>query len=154
LSLTQPTTKHMHSMAWSADDKLLATIGGRDYLGKDLIVTVWDTATGKPISTSEAHRFGSWGFATCAFTADGKHIVLAHSGDGTVKVLDAATCEEKQTIEPDEGARQGDGLPASVAVSADGQYVVRRGVDGSLTVLDVPKGKARVTLKDVGDVGR
>jgi WD40 repeat protein len=114
-------------------------------------VTVWDAATGQPTNAMESFGSVPSPWTRVAFSADGKRIVLAQRGSGTVKVLDAESLQELHTIE---GYKTFAGkIFAEVAISGDGQWAVRTSRhEGSLTVLDVLTKEKKLTVNNTGDV--
>ena len=78
--------------------------------------------------------------SSVSFSPDGKRIVSG-SGDGTVKVWDAATGQETLTL------RGHSGTVFSVSFSPDGQRIVSGSADNTVKVWDAATGQETLTLK-------
>jgi WD40 repeat protein len=75
----------------------------------------------------------------CAVSPDGAWIVSA-SGDGTLKIWDAATGSERATLTGHTGNVH------ACAVSPDGTWIVSASWDGALKIWDAASGRERATL--------
>src|SRR5262249_38055889 len=80
------------------------------------------------------------GVSGVAFSGDGKR-VASGSDDGTIKVWDAATGQDKLTL------RGHTGGVTSVAFSGDGKRIASGSHDGTVKVWDSATGQDRLTLK-------
>lgn len=76
-------TASVHDVAFSPDDRLVATVGG----GKDHSVRLWDGHTGAPIHVMEGH---TGGVLDVAFSPDGQR-VASGGWDNTVRIWRAKT---------------------------------------------------------------
>lgn len=109
-SVVQPT-----SLAFSADGKLLASVGQQS-------VCVWDVAARKALVTIEYERQGPYDL-TAAFSPDGK--VLASAGrDNVIRLWDLAAGKMVGKLEGHEAK------VFSLAFSPDGAFLVSGGLDG------------------------
>lgn len=80
-----------------------------------------------------------------AVSGDGK-VVVSGSADGTARIWDATTGQEKLTLTGHTGT------VTAVAISADGQRVVTAGNDRTVKVWDVPTGQVLTLVGHVGPV--
>ncbi len=115
-------------------DGTVAVSGGNDTTGR-----VWDVATGAELSAGP-EMIGSVG--DLALSADGATLATV-TGDGALRILDAATLEQRHRLEAFQGQ------PQLVTLSADGSRVAastRRGpiirwqVDGAVGRIHPPSG--------------
>ena len=123
-------------MAISPDGRTLATweVG-------ELVVRLWDTATGQERATVRGHT----GYIQApAFAPDGK--TLASAGfDGTLRLWDAATGTARAVLRTSDRA-----AIHSLAFAPDGT-VLATGSLGSLTLWDVPRSLAGLaSVKEFG----
>jgi WD40 repeat protein/serine/threonine protein kinase len=114
--------------------------GGRIVTGSDdKTAKVWETASGKELSTLAGHRLD---VVSIAFSADGKRIVTG-SEDGTIRVWDAVSFRQLFVIE------QKHNTVDSVGFSPDGRRIVSVGGGDETTARfwDALTGKPLFTLK-------
>jgi WD40 repeat protein/predicted Ser/Thr protein kinase len=104
----------MHALAFSPDGKRLASGGD------DLVVRIWDAATGKPLSECRGHTSK---VLSVEFRRDGFGLVTA-SHDGTVRQWDPTTGRE---IEPPYDRHTAEVIAA--VYSPDGRRVASTGAD-------------------------
>src|SRR5262249_5730013 len=122
-------------VAFSADGKRLATIGG-----EDKTVKLWDPLTEREILKLRGHTYFGMGIT---FSPDGQR--LAWSGlDGTVRIWDATPAKSGQellTLEHDDEVW-------SVAFSPDGQRIASSSFDKTVRLWDGTTGTLlhRLTL--------
>ncbi|MBT6156910.1 MAG: protein kinase [Planctomycetaceae bacterium] len=97
----------------------------------------------RDLLTLTGHKYA---VSCVAFSPDGKSLASA-SYDGTVKLWDSETGEEKRTLDI---KLQGDGEAyqvTCVAYSPDGNTLASAGWDGTIRLWDVASGKKNATLK-------
>jgi WD40 repeat protein/tRNA A-37 threonylcarbamoyl transferase component Bud32 len=104
---------------------------------RDQMAKVWETATGKPLSTLKGH---SSYLGSAAFSPDGQRIVTG-CDDQTAKVWNATTGKELFTLK---GHRAG---VNAVAFSPDGKWIVTGSEDSTAKVWDAAQGAATLDLK-------
>jgi hypothetical protein len=121
----------VYSVAWSPDGKTLAS-GSRDNM-----VKLWDTATGKLLSTLEGHSGEVW---SVAWSPDGKTLASG-SSDQTVKLWDTATGKLLTTLQGHND------VVASVAWSPDGKILASGSSDKTVKLWEAATGKPLTTLE-------
>jgi WD40 repeat protein/serine/threonine protein kinase len=138
-------TDDVHSMAFSADGKQLATVGR--------LPTVWDAKTGHEILNfgktfkgdvhlgNAINRLKSvYGAVKVVFSADGKRLITGHY-DGTVMIWNTATGQAVLTF------KVHDKLTGVVAFSPDGKRLASASWDKTVKVWDVTTGQETLMLK-------
>jgi WD40 repeat protein len=120
-------------VAFSPDGKTLAS-SGKDQLDKT--IKLWDTATGKELTTLKGHELQVVCFA---FTSDGKTLASG-SFDGKIKLWDVATGTENVTF------KEGAAALWCLAFSPDGKTLASVGGDG-INLWDASTGKKQDTSK-------
>jgi WD40 repeat protein len=131
-------TYFVHSVAFSPDGKILASLNGD--------VTLWDLTTSKERVTFEGHikedketSEAVYGVESVAFSPDGKTLAAA-AHDMTVKVWDVATAK-RFTLQGHTHAVY------SVAFSPDGKTLASASGDKTVRLWDTATNKERATLK-------
>jgi WD40 repeat protein len=122
------------SIAFSPDGKTLASASC------DKTTKLWDTATGKELSTLKGHTEE---VVSVAFSPDGK-VLASGDGDvmkGTIKLWDVATRKEITILHRDQGA------VTSLAFSPDGTMLASGYFDQTIKLWDTKTWKAKITLK-------
>ncbi len=120
----------VRAAAWSPQGKHLATGG------EDMVVRVWDVATGQPVATLPGHTAI---VNSVAFSPDGKW-VASGAIDSTVRLWDWKARAEHVRI----GLHSGQ--VTSVRFSPSGAWLASAGVDGSVILSEVPTGRERARL--------
>lgn len=134
------------SVAFSPDGTRIATgLGGPDGSGQ---VLLWEAATGRLIdSLGELVPGGDHPLVDLAFSHDGKLLASANL-DGTARVWDLASREERLTLRPH-------AIVVGVALSPDGQLLATSGTDGTVKIWDVSTGtEVRSLAGHLGTVAR
>ncbi len=121
----------VHTAAYSPDGRSIVS-GSRDGT-----VKIWDTASGKCVSTFEGHKSD---VTSASYAPDGKYVVSG-SRDSTVKIWDTASGKCVRTLE---GHR---GEVTAVAYAPDGKGIVSGGMDKTIKIWDVLMGKCLRTLE-------
>ena len=121
----------IYSTAWSPGGKYMASALDGGYGN---IVDVWDTSTGKVITTYHGHTDY---VSQVAWSPDGKY-VASSSYDGTVQVWNASTGKTITTFKGDTGA---------VAWSPDGKLVASAGNDGTVQLWNPLTGQTVLTYR-------
>jgi WD40 repeat protein len=119
------------ALAFSPDGKLLVA-GSR----------VWDFAAGKELSANDEAHFGE----VHGITAGGGDLVATASGDGTIRIWDAATGKHLRKLVHGREARD-------IAFSPDGRLLVSNGTDDSVCLWNVATGKQIYKLAGHGRLG-
>jgi WD40 repeat protein len=128
----------VRSVALSGDGRRV--VSGSD----DNTVRVWDSSTGRAVSTFHGHTGVVW---SVALSADG-HLVASSGEDGTVRLWDTASGHALATLRD-----HTDGI-RSVALSSDGHLLASGGGDGILQVWDAISRQLVTTLQaHAGAVG-
>jgi len=113
------------SAAYNSDGSRIVTAS------YDKTARVWDTATGKTLTTLRGHR--DW-VMSAEFSPDGKHIVTA-SRDHTARIWDATTGQQLVELDGHED------VVVSAAFSPDGTRIVTASYDKTARVWDAATGK-------------
>jgi WD40 repeat protein len=121
----------IYSTAWSPDGKYMASALDGGYGN---IVDVWDTTTGKVITTYHGHTDYVY---QVAWSPDGKYVASA-SLDGTVQVWNASTGKTITNYKGDSNA---------VAWSPDGKLVASAGGNGTVQVWNPMTGQIALTYR-------
>jgi WD40 repeat protein len=114
------------SVVFSPDGKHILSIAGRER-----IIKLWDTDTGREIRTFSGHTKD---VNSVAFSPDGKQI-LSGSSDGTIKLWDTDTGREIRTFS---GPTQ---QIESVAFSPDGKQIASGSWDNTIKLWDIDTGR-------------
>jgi WD40 repeat protein len=129
-------------VAFNPDGRYLVT--GR----QDRTVQVWDARTGKPVGTLGTHEREIRGLV---FSRVGGHLASA-SGDGKVKLWDAARLDVKQEARHTLSGRV-PGACMNMAFSPDGRHLATGGSENTVKIWDVSSGEELQTLQGhSGDV--
>lgn len=118
----------------SPDGKLLAT-EGRGSDGSD-IVKIWEIGPAPKFRTLKGHQYRVERFA---FSPDGQRL-FASTGGGRVKDWDLSTTKETLTFDAGAGI-------SCTALSLDCQWMASGSQDGTLTLWDLTKMQAILTIK-------
>lgn len=121
----------IYSTAWSPNGKYMASALDGGYGN---IVDVWNTSTGKVITTYHGHTDY---VSQVAWSPDGNY-VASSSYDGTVRVWNASTGKTIMDYKGDSGA---------VAWSPDGKLVASGGDDGTVQVWNPMTGQIVLTYR-------
>ncbi|MBA3751350.1 WD40 repeat domain-containing protein [Candidatus Dependentiae bacterium] len=125
-------TNHIYALAFSPDDKKIAT-GSQDLTAK-----IWDNQTGEELKTLGGH---TQLVDSVAFSPDGKRIVTA-SGDHTAKVWDTNSGDELLTLQ---------GHTESVndaAFSRNGKLIATAAWDNKVKLWNAENGTELITFHD------
>jgi WD40 repeat protein len=106
----------------------------------DVKLELWDTKTGKPLSTLPGHKGLLWGRGT--FSPDGRRVATLGQQDKTIRVWEIATGKESQQFET--GKR---GV-WRVAFSSDGRILYGSGLDGKVRIWDLSNAKELPPMPD------
>ena len=134
---------YIRSVAFSPDGRTIAT-GSEDHM-----VRIWDIAFGKMKAVFGGHRQEIY---SLAFTPDGTK-VISGSGDRSAIIWNVETGKiDKQVFieEPPRQSKQGEPHDAgvtSVAVSADGKYLVAGSLDHNVRIWEIATGRLLDKLK-------
>jgi WD40 repeat protein len=123
-SATQGHKEAVHSIAFSADGKTLASGSA------DQTVRLWDSSTGKELRQLAAQ----YTVSSVAFSPDGR-LLAAGAADGSVRIWRPATGALVRVIDGHQGAVH------SVAFSKDGTVVASAGQDKLIRLWDVTPGR-------------
>jgi WD40 repeat protein len=127
----------VHSVAFSADDKRLAT----GAFGSDRHVRIWDAQTGAEVTPGTDG--GSEQVLDVAFSPNGE--VLASAGaDGIIRLWDAGTGKLQRTL------RGHTKFVRVVAFHPDGKRLASGAEDGTVRMWDLATGDGRVLLDKAG----
>jgi WD40 repeat protein/DNA-binding SARP family transcriptional activator len=122
------------SVAFSPDGTRVAAGMGSTEAGSSGQVLVWEAPTGRLISTlGKLKTNDDHPFVDLAFSPDGR-LLAAANFDGTAKVWDLASGEERLMLPIG-------GLVVAVAYSPDGRLLATGGSDGTVRVWDVATGE-------------
>ena len=128
-------------IALSPDNRRLASTGGGF---EDTAIRVWEARTGKELFRCKGLRSSPM---CVAFSPDGKYLAAGsvphpedHEKPGEVKLWDATTGEEKETLDKDRGAWR-------LAFSPDGAYLAWTTLDDKLHFWDLKTDKAADLLR-------
>lgn len=135
--LIRLTNSHANSIAYSPDGRHLASGG------MDSVVRLWDTNTGQEISSFKGHH--NW-IRSVVYSPNGKYVFSASGGiqiegkskpgdDHTIRMWSVLTGQEVKRFE-------GHTQPIiSIAISADGKYVVSGSADRTVRIWSVETGE-------------
>jgi WD40 repeat protein len=132
LSETADSELRVHSLAFSPDGKMLATVSGREQFdakrrSKDPVVALWDVPTGQFIRRFRGHEQSVYGVD---FSPDGLTIATAGAEDRTIRLWSALT---GQALAKREGHAAN---VYCVAFSPDGKTVASGSADGTVLLWD------------------
>jgi WD40 repeat protein len=132
-------TGRVTSVSISADQRLAVSGAKADLapsMGKDVLICLWDVASGQCVNTFETHRYGL--NAVC-ITADG-HFVLLGGEDRAIQMWDVETGRCLRSFEGHKGAIK------AIILSNDGRFVLTSGDDGTLRLWQVSNGRCLRTF--------
>jgi WD40 repeat protein/class 3 adenylate cyclase/tRNA A-37 threonylcarbamoyl transferase component Bud32 len=119
------------SLAWSPDGKILASGSG------DKTVKLWETATGKLLTSLHGHTDAVW---SVAWSPDGKTLASG-SGDQTVKLWEAATGKLLTSLQGHTGQ------VIRVAWSPDGKTLASGSTDQTVKLWEAATGRLLTSLQ-------
>jgi hypothetical protein len=130
---TQGFISPVNSIDWSPRGEWLAAAGS------DKVVRIWDVATGRLRSTLRGYddNAGNGQCYAVRFSPDGRFLLVGvkdFAREGAIRVYDALDSGEIRMLLP----AHGNGGAAELAFSGDGNYLVSRGVDGTIVFWDWP----------------
>jgi WD40 repeat protein len=116
-------TAHVLALSWRADGKQLVSCGS------DQVLKLWDVQLGTPVHTMKGttYQIGRYkGEVTAASFVGESDLIVAASGDGTVRLQRASSENDVFTFADSKGYQY------AVAATPDGQTVLAGGSDGVL----------------------
>jgi WD40 repeat protein len=120
-------------LSFSPDGKLLASASGSDWWRDSKGIYIWETSSGKEISTL---RGQTRGILSVAFRPDGK-VLAGGSFDGRIRIWEIPSGQEISTF----NAHKDD--IHSVVFSPDGKVLASGGVDGAIRFWEAPPTSSR-----------
>jgi len=101
------------SMAFAPDNKSLATASGHWEKAEGAEAIVWDLASEEPRQTLKGHQHGLW---CVRYAPDGRSLVTA-SHDGTMRLWELATAQERLRLSVEELLKAPTAKPAAISLS-------------------------------------
>jgi RNA polymerase sigma factor (sigma-70 family) len=147
-------------ICFAPDGKVMAT-GGREYNGStsSTVIRLWDPATGRELRRHIYKEEELFTAGSVAFSPDGTMLVTsgrALKRDGTVRVLDPATGQERTRLQAALSAALGKAeevphlrriLEPRVSFSPDGRLLAMNRSEGAIPVWEMATGRERCQLK-------
>jgi WD40 repeat protein len=135
-ALVRVGTRRLHqtsaatNVVFAPDGKSLASSG------KEGLVRLWETATGKEVRRFAAHTADGLAYVNAlAFSPDGKTL-LGGGGDGTARLWDVATGTERLVLRG-----LGEGAVTTACFAPDGKSIALLGIDCVTRLHDATTGK-------------
>jgi WD40 repeat protein len=138
-------SRSARTVAFSKDGAVLA-VSERLGRGEGGVVSIWDWRKPKRLAVLEGHRAV---INALAFSGDGSRLASGDS-EGSVKVWDMATCQERMSVRANEHGR----TIQSLTFSSDGTLLLTAAfLDGNLRLWDAASGAPRGGLPTTPSCG-